>query len=91
MDLREPNKAIVVDSYSIPHMEELFSQLRGAVMVSTIDLANAYHQVPLHEESRDLTAFITHDGLFRFMSLLWISISPSSIPKADVYCSQRCS
>lgn len=59
VDLREPNKAIVVDSYPIPHTEELFSQLRGAVMFSTIDLANAYHKVPLHKESRDLTAFIT--------------------------------
>lgn len=47
-------------------MEELFSQLRVAVMFSTIDLTNAYHQVPLHEDSRDLTAFITHEGLFRY-------------------------
>ena len=64
-DLREPNKAKVTDSYPIPHMKELFSELRGATMFSTIDLANAYYQVPLHEESRDLTAFITHEGLFR--------------------------
>ncbi len=66
VDLREPNKTTVVDSYPIPHIEELFSQLKGAVLFSTIDLANAYHQVPLHEDSRDLTAFITHEGLFRY-------------------------
>ncbi len=40
-DLREPNKAVVTDSYPIPHMEELFSELRGATIFSTIDLANA--------------------------------------------------
>ena len=64
-DLREPNKEVVTDCYHIPHMEELFSELRGETMFSTIDLANAYYQVPLHEDSRDLTAFITHEGLFR--------------------------
>lgn len=35
-------------------------------MLSTIDLQNAYHQVPLLPESRDLTSFITHDGMFCF-------------------------
>lgn len=66
MDLREPNKAIVIDSHPLPHIEEVFAELRGARMFSTLDLQSAYHQVPLHEESRDLTAFITHEGLFRF-------------------------
>nr|XP_055067930.1 uncharacterized protein K02A2.6-like [Misgurnus anguillicaudatus] len=66
IDLREPNKAVVVDSHPLPHIEELLAELRGATVFSTIDLASAYHQVPLHPESRDLTAFITHDGLFRY-------------------------
>lgn len=59
-------KAIVTDNYPNPHMEELFSELREANIFSTIDLANAYNQVLLHKESRDLTAFITLDGLFRY-------------------------
>ena len=48
VDLREPNKAIVIDCYPLPHMEDLFSELRGSKIFSTIDLASAYHQVPLH-------------------------------------------
>ena len=35
-------------------------------MFSTIDLQNAYHQMPLHVESSDLTDFINHEKLFRF-------------------------
>uniref|UniRef100_H3AQ61 ribonuclease H n=1 Tax=Latimeria chalumnae TaxID=7897 RepID=H3AQ61_LATCH len=54
------SKAIIVDGYPLPHIEELFSELKGATMFSVIDLASAYHQVPLHEDSRDLAAFITH-------------------------------
>ncbi|KAL7839056.1 hypothetical protein SRHO_G00257140 [Serrasalmus rhombeus] len=66
VDLREPNKGVVVDSFPLPHMEEMFTELRGATLFSTLDLQSAYHQVMLHEDSRNLTAFITHDGLFRF-------------------------
>lgn len=66
VDLREPNKAVVVDSFPLPHTEELLHALNGARHFSKLDLAAAYHQVLLHPDSRDLTAFITHEGLFRY-------------------------
>lgn len=61
-----PNKAVIIDSHPLPHIEEMFHELRGAQMFSSIDLQNADYQVPLHPESRDLTSFITHSGLFHF-------------------------
>lgn len=68
VDLREPNKAVIIYSHchTLPHIENVFTELHGASMFSTIDLQHAYHQVTLHQDSRDLTAFITHDGLYRF-------------------------
>lgn len=82
VDLREPNKAIVADSHPLPHMEELLSELRGALVFSTIDLASAYHQLPLHEDSRDLTAFITHEGLFRYCRVPYgLASAPSAFQK----------
>lgn len=39
---------------------------KGSTIFTTIDLSNAYYQVPLHKDSCELTAFITHDGLYRF-------------------------
>ena len=66
VDLREPNKSVVVDGFPLPHMEEMFTELRGTTLFSTLDLQSAYHQMPLHEDSRSSTTFITHDGLFRF-------------------------
>ncbi|XP_064469773.1 uncharacterized protein K02A2.6-like [Ornithodoros turicata] len=65
-DLREPNKAIVVDAFPLPHMEELLHQLSGATWFSKLDLASAYHQLELTPDSREITTFITQDGLFRF-------------------------
>lgn len=66
VDLREPNKAVVIDGFPLPHTEELLHALSGAAWFSKLDLAAAYHQVELAEDSRELTTFITHEGLFRF-------------------------
>lgn len=82
VDLREPNKAVVIDSHPLPHIEEVFHELRGAQMFSTIDLQNAYHQMPLHADSRDLTAFITHEGLFRFTKVPYgLASAPSAFQR----------
>ncbi|CAM5077370.1 unnamed protein product [Eretmochelys imbricata] len=48
-------------------------------MFSTLDLQSAYYQVMLHEDSRDLTAFITHEGLFHFKR---VSYGLASAPMA---------
>ncbi len=66
VELREPNRAVIIDNHPLSHMEDLFTELKGATMFSSIDLNNAYLGVMLHEDSRDLTAFITHDVLLRF-------------------------
>ncbi len=37
VDLRGPNKAVIVDSYPFSHMEEMMTLLQGATVFSTID------------------------------------------------------
>ncbi len=82
VDLREANKAVIMDSYLLPHIDELLSKLCGATVFSTIDLESTYFQLPLHEESRDLTAFITHEGLFRFCCVPFgLASAPSAFHK----------
>ncbi|XP_064469674.1 uncharacterized protein LOC135384402 [Ornithodoros turicata] len=61
VDLRGPNKAVVVDAFPLPTIDELLYQLAGAKVFSKLDLTAAYHQVLLAPESRDLTAFIIQD------------------------------
>ena len=67
VDLREVNEAIETSGYPIPDMEEMLNKLSGSVMFSCLDLKAAYHQLSLHEDARDLTAFVTHSGLFRYV------------------------
>ncbi|CAM5128261.1 unnamed protein product [Eretmochelys imbricata] len=51
-------------------------------MFSTLDLQSAYHQVMLHEDSRDLAAFITHEGLFCFKPVPYgLTSAPSAFQK----------
>lgn len=49
-----------VDFSVVPvHMDELLFGLKGSTVFSPTDLANAYYQVPLPEESHYLMAFIS--------------------------------
>ena len=61
LDLTSVNKVIVANGYPIPDMQEMLDKLRGAKVMSKLDMKSAYHQLELHEESRDLTAFV-HEG-----------------------------
>ena len=54
----------------------------GVTVFSTLDLASAYHKMLLHPDSRDITAFITHKGLFRFCCVpLGLASAPSAFQK----------
>ena len=66
VEMRAVNKAVVTDGFPIPRIEELLHSMKNAEVYSKIDLSEAYLQLSLHEDSRDLTTFIVPDGLFRF-------------------------
>ncbi|XP_043198714.1 uncharacterized protein K02A2.6-like [Amphibalanus amphitrite] len=47
-------------------IEDVLDRLSGSQVFSRLDLKDAYHQLELHPDSRDLTTFVSHLGLFRF-------------------------
>ncbi len=51
------NKLLTTDILPLPNLEELIEQVAGNQYYSTLDLKEAYYQVMLDEESRDLTTF----------------------------------
>ncbi|XP_043191558.1 uncharacterized protein K02A2.6-like [Amphibalanus amphitrite] len=77
VDLRGPNAQIVPEVHPLPTIEELQTRLHG-VFYSKLDLRSAYHQLELHPDSRDITAFITHDGLMRFKRVPFGLVSAGS-------------
>jgi hypothetical protein len=66
IDFRKLNKVTIFDPEPMPQMHEIFSDLAGSEFFSKFDFCKGYWQVPMSEEHKDLTTFVTHRGLFRF-------------------------
>lgn len=72
------NPACAVEQYPIPVIEDMFAALSGGECFSTLDLRDAYSQVPLDEAARKLCVINTHKGLFCYNRLPFgISSAPS--------------
>ena len=71
VDIRRANEAIIRERHPIPTVEELLYDLNGSAMFSKIDLKWGFHQILLSEESRHVTTFLTHRGLYRYKRLLF--------------------
>ncbi|XP_044760766.1 uncharacterized protein LOC123318216 [Coccinella septempunctata] len=60
------NPHIEIDKYPLPRIEQLFASLQGGEHFTKLDLANAYTQICLEEDSKNLVVITTHKGLFRY-------------------------
>ena len=69
VDMRVANTAIKRVRYLIPTVEDISLDLNGAKYFSKLDLNEAYHQLELDPESRGITTFSTHVGLYRYTRL----------------------
>ena len=67
--MKTANQAIERERHTVPIVENLIVDLNGATVFSKIDLNQGYHQLKLAEDSRSITVFATHVGLFRYKRL----------------------
>ena len=63
----------------MPNIHEMLLMLERAKVFTTIDLSSAYHQIPLTDRSKDITSFVTTEGLFRFTWIPYGLASASSV------------
>jgi len=69
VDMRAANCAIERERHLTPTVSEVISDLNGAAVFTKLDLNQGYNQLELAEESRYITTFSTHDGLWRYKRL----------------------
>ena len=67
--MREANKAISREGHLLPALHKVMHDLNGATVFRKLDLNQGYHQLLLHPDSRHITTFSTHIGLFRYKRL----------------------
>ena len=63
------NQVALVDTYPLPLLQDIFASLANGKSFTKLDLAHAYQQLPLDDDSRPYTTINTHKGLFRYTRL----------------------
>nr|XP_037273565.1 uncharacterized protein K02A2.6-like [Rhipicephalus microplus] len=63
------NPATRTEQYPLPKIDDIFAALSGGEVFSTLDLRNAYNQLPLDNDAKKITVLNTHKGLFGYNRL----------------------
>lgn len=58
VDMRRANQAIQRLNHPLPVFENILPKINGARIFTTLDIKQAFHQVELAEENRDITTFL---------------------------------
>ena len=65
VDYRWLNAATRKDAYPLPRIDDSLDALAGSMYFSTLDLVSGYWQVPLDQDAREKSAFVTRGGLWQ--------------------------
>jgi len=66
VDFRMLNKRISIESVPLPDVHSAFHWFAKAKYFTTLDLNQAYHQIPWAKASKPLTAFCTDWNLYQY-------------------------
>ena len=66
IDYRQLNRVTIKNRHPFPKIDDLFDQLKGALVYSKIDLCTGYHQLRVKEAYIPKTTFRTRYGHFEF-------------------------
>ncbi|MGH0157174.1 UNVERIFIED_CONTAM: hypothetical protein FKN15_033151 [Acipenser sinensis] len=65
------NPVLQAEQYPLPRIEDIFANLSGGHRFSKVDLAEAYLQMEMEEDSKVFLTINTHKGLYRYNRLVF--------------------
>ena len=71
LDARVINTAIKREKHPIPTLDSIIDDMHGAKIFAKLDMKEAYTQIVLEENSRNITSFNTHEGVYRNKRLVY--------------------
>ena len=80
VDLERLNQKVRRERYMMPTMDDIIHKLHSSNIFSKPDATSSFWQIPLDEQSAELTTFITRFGRFCFKR------HPFGITSSDVSC-----
>lgn len=66
VDYRKLNMHVEVEAVPLPNINSCFDWFKGAKFFTVLDLNSAYHQIPLSQKSKHVTAFVTPWMLYHY-------------------------
>ncbi|GFW11475.1 hypothetical protein TNCV_3809941 [Trichonephila clavipes] len=74
IDYRKLNEITIADTYPLPRMDGLLHQTQAKLIpfMSSLDLRAGYHQVKVHVEDQDKTAFVCPFGTYRYLRMPYV-------------------
>ena len=82
VDYYRLNAVTKTDVFPLPRVDDFLDQIANSHFLPTLDLAAGYWQVLVKPQLRKKTAFVTHSGLFEFLSCHLASECSSHLSKA---------
>ncbi|KAL0361391.1 UNVERIFIED_CONTAM: Transposon Ty3-G Gag-Pol polyprotein [Sesamum radiatum] len=71
IDFQDLNKACPKDYYPLPRIDQLVNYTSGCELLSMMDASQGYHQIMLAPEDHKRVSFITPDGTFCYVAMLF--------------------
>lgn len=66
VDYRKLNSLTIKDCHPLPRIDDQIDKLGGGVYFTSLDLKSGYYQIPMDEESKRYTSFVTPFGQYEY-------------------------
>jgi hypothetical protein len=81
-DFRGLNSVASIPVYPIPDIKSNLSLMAGSKYLTLLDIENAYWNIPIKEEDKDKTGFVTPFGSFRYEKIVFgLAGAPATFSK----------